>query len=78
MKELNLNKLELIGGGKNSYDAFIEYAAYVDILFEKYGGRGKGCVRYLKKVCTPEELVKLCELYYAFLNADDVEYPAAV
>ena len=45
------------------------YADYLNTLFAKYGLRG---IREVKKVCTPEALARIKELYHAFLYADDV------
>ncbi len=50
-------------------DAFDVYADYLNTLFAKYGLRG---IREVKKVCTPEALARIKELYHAFLYADDV------
>lgn len=46
MMELELEELELIGGG----DAFDVYADYLNTLFAKYNVHG---IREVKKVCTP-------------------------
>ena len=65
MMELELSELEDYCGG----DAFDVYADYLNTLFAKYGLRG---IREVKKVCTPEALARIKELYHAFLYADDV------
>ena len=64
MMELELEELELIGG-----DAFDVYADYLNTLFAKYNVHG---IREVKKVCTPEELAKIKELYHAFLYDPNV------
>ena len=65
MMELELEELELIGGG----DAFDVYADYLNTLFAKYNVHG---IREVKKVCTPEELAKIKKLYHAFLYDPNV------
>ena len=68
--ELETGELEMVVGGDVLDDVFMQYVDYVNSLYDKYNCWGKG-IRYLKTVCTLEELSDMGELWDIFVTQLD-------
>ena len=71
MNELTLDHLESVVGGNYADDAFLQYANYLESLYEKY--HLVGGLHHLKEICTADDKAQIRKMWKQYLRAYDYE-----